>query len=117
MSYKTSNEKAVEDVLEIYKTTNEKYQASFEGNALKQKHPLIVFEGLDGCGKSTLAREVAARVNAKQWRTPPNSVKHIRSEFDSDPQIRPAFYGLGNYIAAMEVSLVLQNSPVVMDRY
>lgn len=106
----------MEDVLEIYKKTKEKYLTSCADHASKSKHPLIVFEGLDGCGKSTLAREVSARLNAKQWRTPPNSLKHIRSEFDSDPQLSTAFYGLGNYIAAMEVSSLLQNSPVVLDR-
>jgi hypothetical protein len=45
-------------------------------------------------------------MRAVQWCTPPESIKHIRHLFDDHPQLRSAYYALGNYIAALEVSVL-----------
>jgi len=46
---------------------------------------IVVIEGLDGCGKSTLASSLAADVQSQRttnYRTPPDSLKKFRSTFD-----------------------------------
>lgn len=68
-------------------------------------------------GKTTLGKRLAKKINATQWRTPPNSISHLRNLFDDNKVLRTAFYSLGNYIAALEVQMILKYEPVVMDRY
>jgi len=49
--------------------------------------------------------------------TPPQSIKHIRKEFDSLPELcRRSFYAYGNYLAAEQIRNVLDERPVVLDR-
>lgn len=64
-----------------------------------------------------MGKRLANKLNAKQWRTPPESIGHLRHLFDDNITLRTAFYSLGNYIAALEVQLSLKFNPVVMDRY
>ena len=78
----------------------------------------IVLEGLDGVGKSTAARLLASQLQAVQLRTPPTSLLHVRSYFDSRPELRAGFYETGNFIAAAEMSNALASSrSVVCDRF
>ena len=44
---------------------------------------LIVFEGLDGVGKSTVINGVAERLNAKRMRTPSPSLREAREKCGS----------------------------------
>lgn len=60
---------------------------------------------------------MAARLGAQQWKTPPDSIGHLRQLFDEHVELRTAYYSLGNYIAAIEVQELLKIAPVVMDRY
>lgn len=106
----------IRELLNIYeeaKNSKEKHDASGE---VKQ-HPLIILEGLDGSGKSTVGCKFAKKINGVQWPTPPKSIQHLRRLFDGNKRLKAAYYSLGNYIAALEVQIVLKNCPVVMDRY
>lgn len=60
---------------------------------------------------------MAARLGAQQWKTPPDSIGHLRQLFDEHKELRTAYYSLGNYIAAIEVQELLKITPVVMDRF
>lgn len=100
----------------------------------ESRHPLIVLEGLDGCGKleysncvllcnlmifigkSSTGKRFAKQIGALQWKTPPESIGHLRHLFDNHKELRTAYYSLGNYIAALEVQELLKMSPVLMDR-
>ena len=63
----------------------------------------MAIEGLDGCGKSTLASALAARLGARHAVTPPRSVAGLRQLFSTaPPAVARAFYMCGNYIAADE---------------
>ncbi|CAF3884685.1 unnamed protein product [Rotaria magnacalcarata] len=82
----------------------------------------IDLEGLDGCGKSTLAIELHHQLNLRGQKsrllsTPPNQLLPFRSYFDSQPEsIRRTFYNLGNLIVSSE----LKNQPdiiTILDRY
>lgn len=51
-----------------------------------------------------------------RWCTPPRDLHNLRNEFDANPILKTAFYSLGNYIAAMQVTKVLRKHNVIMDR-
>ncbi|CAG9859618.1 unnamed protein product [Phyllotreta striolata] len=106
----------VQELLSIYEDAKEKKE-KFDAPGEAKQHPLIIFEGLDGSGKSTTVKLFAKQINAIKWQTPPESISHLRNLLDDDINLRTAFYSLGNYIAALEVQLLLRTSPVVMDRY
>lgn len=67
-------------------------------------------------GKTSVGRRLAARLGAQQWKTPPDSIGHLRQLFDENVELRTAYYSLGNYIAAIEVQHLTKTTPVVMDR-
>lgn len=79
-----------------------------------EKFPIIVLEGLDGCGKTTISEKLSRELDAQLFYHPTESIAHLRTEFEDDPMMRTAYFSLGNYI----VSHQLKNSskPVVMDR-
>ncbi|KAJ8918426.1 hypothetical protein NQ315_008123 [Exocentrus adspersus] len=106
----------VKQLLDIYNSALDLYQRSQALGEMK-KYPLIVLEGLDGSGKTSMTKCLARKLKAQKWRTPPESISHLRNVFDDNAVLRTAFYSLGNYIAALEVQLILRNEPVVMDRF
>lgn len=103
----------MKELLNIYQKALEERQKVSE----EKKYPFIVLEGLDGCGKSTVGKRLAKRINATLWCTPPKSTSHLRPAFEQDKDLHSAYYSLGNYIAALEIFVHLQSSPVVLDRY
>ncbi|XP_012862098.1 UMP-CMP kinase 2, mitochondrial [Echinops telfairi] len=84
----------------------------------KGKFPVIVIEGLDATGKTTVTQSVADSLKAVLLKSPPPSVARWREIFDDEPTIiRRAFYSLGNYIVASEIAKESTQSPVIVDRY
>lgn len=62
---------------------------------------------------NNLGRQLGAEILG----TPPDSIKHIRKQFDVFPELcRRSFYAYGNYLAAEQISKVLDARPVVLDR-
>uniref|UniRef100_A0A8C8SCA2 UMP-CMP kinase 2, mitochondrial n=1 Tax=Pelusios castaneus TaxID=367368 RepID=A0A8C8SCA2_9SAUR len=84
----------------------------------KGDFPVIVIEGLDATGKTTVTQSLKASLNAVLLRSPPASISQWRKTFDDEPTlIRRAFYALGNYIVASEIAKASTESPVIVDRY
>ncbi|XP_028578314.2 UMP-CMP kinase 2, mitochondrial [Podarcis muralis] len=84
----------------------------------KGDFPVIVIEGLDATGKTTLTQAVKDSLNAVLLRSPPPSVSQWRKIFDDEPTlIRRAFYALTNYILASEIAKASSKLPVIVDRY
>ncbi|KAG8512330.1 UMP-CMP kinase 2, mitochondrial [Galemys pyrenaicus] len=84
----------------------------------KGKFPVIVIEGLDATGKTTVTQAVSDSLKAVLLRSPPACISHWRQIFDEEPTIiRRAFYSLGNYIVASEIAKESVKSPVIVDRY
>ncbi|KAM9201139.1 UMP-CMP kinase 2, mitochondrial [Dugong dugon] len=84
----------------------------------KGKFPVIVIEGLDATGKTTVTQSVSDSLKAVLLKSPPPCVAQWRKIFDDEPTIiRRAFYSLGNYIVASEIAKESTQSPVVVDRY
>lgn len=82
----------------------------------------IVLEGLDGVGKSTLARVLASRLDAQFMSTPGDSFKDIRgpaiAAFGDDQLARAMFYtGTVSCEGRKARMMVNRSRSVVMDRY
>ncbi|XP_038596231.1 UMP-CMP kinase 2, mitochondrial [Tachyglossus aculeatus] len=84
----------------------------------KGRFPVIVIEGLDATGKTTVTQSVSEALNAVLLKTPPPCMDKWRKVFDKEPTIiKRAFYSLGNYIVASEIARASTHSPVIIDRY
>lgn len=82
----------------------------------------IVFEGLDGSGKSTCAKQLAERIGAEPMTTPSQEVRRYREGLMASlgPAQEPGqlFYLATVFAASEEVSARLeQGQSVVLDRY
>ncbi|XP_049640485.1 LOW QUALITY PROTEIN: UMP-CMP kinase 2, mitochondrial [Suncus etruscus] len=84
----------------------------------KGRFPVIVIEGLDATGKTTVTQSVSDSLKAVLLKSPPAYIGQWRKIFDDEPTIiRRAFYSLGNYIVASEIAKASTKSPVIVDRY
>lgn len=82
----------------------------------------IVFEGLDGAGKSTCAARLAERLGARFMTTPSPRVRRHRGELleglGASQEARQLFYLATVFAASEEVSELLRRGhSVVLDRY
>ncbi|QJD57606.1 deoxynucleoside kinase [Pseudomonas sp. gcc21] len=82
----------------------------------------IVLEGLDGVGKSTLARVLASRLDAQFMSTPGDSFKDIRglaiAAFGDDQLAKALFYTATVSCEGRKAHMTVnQGRSVVMDRY
>lgn len=85
---------------------------------------LIVIEGLDATGKSTLVAKLAKKLAATLLACPPKlealglSAEDLRLYFDERPPAqRRAYYRATNLIASEQAEMALRTGHVVMDRY
>ncbi|GMV39010.1 MAG: hypothetical protein AMXMBFR64_07260 [Myxococcales bacterium] len=83
---------------------------------------IIVFEGLDGGGKSTLSRGVAEALGATWMTTPPEALREVRGVVDD--ALRPwapawaLFYASTVLAVGREANvLAAQGADVIIDRY
>ncbi|TKS86661.1 UMP-CMP kinase 2, mitochondrial [Collichthys lucidus] len=84
----------------------------------KPDFPVIVIEGLDATGKTTLTESLRDSLGATLLRSPPQCMSPLRARFDQEPPlIRRAFYALGNYITAEQVGQEGMKAPVIVDRF
>lgn len=80
----------------------------------------IVFEGLSGTGKTTVARLVAERIGAVFYKTPPAIFSSVREHMDragAGINSRFFFYLSGIFMASEEIRTILKTRDVVCDRY
>jgi thymidylate kinase len=78
---------------------------------------LIVFEGLDGVGKSTVVQGVVNHLNAKLMRTPSPFLKEARRQCSAlSPNAEEALFDLGNVMASEEMRQD-ESHAMVCDRY
>ncbi|KAL1496986.1 hypothetical protein ABEB36_008023 [Hypothenemus hampei] len=110
---KHKNLEPVQQLLQVYDSAKTKA----EQNKEVLNHPLIILEGLDGSGKTSMTRRLGDKLQLTKWKTPPESIRFIRNYFDNNLTLQNAYYSLGNYIAALELSCILPKNPVIMDRY
>lgn len=80
----------------------------------------VVFEGIDGSGKSTLSLLLAQRLGGVQYTTPPKKYLAVREKVDRDasPEEHYKFYKDAIDDATNEMRLLLKaGKNVVADRY
>lgn len=80
---------------------------------------VYIVEGLDGVGKTTVARGLAARLNWVYMSTPPDEFRKTIPLYDCDLQDekRFRFYMEGNYLTTAQIHLQREDIPIVLDRY
>ncbi|XP_048830766.1 UMP-CMP kinase 2, mitochondrial [Brienomyrus brachyistius] len=82
------------------------------------RFPVIVIEGLDATGKTTLTESLKESLGGVLLRSPPLCLSPWRACFDAKPALfRRAFYALGNYVTAAQISAESARAPVIVDRY
>lgn len=80
--------------------------------------PVVVVEGLDATGKTTLTESLRDALSAALLRSPPQSLAPWRDRFDREPPlIRRAFYAVGNYVTAEQIGQQATKTPVIVDRF
>ena len=78
---------------------------------------LVVFEGLDGVGKSTIVQGVVNAMGGVLMRTPSPLLEKVRQRCsDLPPEIGEALFDFGNMMASAEMEK-MQDQMVVCDRY
>ncbi|MCX6738834.1 MAG: hypothetical protein NT098_02145 [Candidatus Parcubacteria bacterium] len=82
---------------------------------------IIVFEGLDGTGKSTLAIELAKKINAIYYKTPPKQFNErcIKMSRGNNFYTRERFLFFMDtfHTASNEIVQLLKNNSIVVDRW
>ena len=89
-----------------------------------QPYPIILVEGLDGVGKSTLVNALATKLSAELICSPPKIPDPVVSNSDlrvrmdhTGPCTRREYYRCGNFHASLLIEEARKNRPVVLDRY
>jgi len=83
------------------------------------KNAFITIEGLSGTGKTTVAKLLARRLDARYYKTPPVMFLPIRATVDRSaaPLARHLYYYAGIAQASEEIRVILRRRPVVCDKY
>jgi dTMP kinase len=84
--------------------------------------PIIVVEGLDGVGKTTLSKALAASLGASWLTTPGAPIREVRAAFDAgladSPVARAVGYGATVLAAGARAQRIAASGrPVVIDRF
>jgi thymidylate kinase len=75
-------------------------------------------EGIDGSGKTSIARLLAEKIGASYYFSPPDVLSPLREFIESSSaKVRYNYFRLGNYITSEELKGLLKKTAIVMDRY
>lgn len=87
--------------------------------AAPRRFPVIVFEGLDGVGKSSTSARVAAALGATLLSTPGAANEDVRALFRANAprKLCSAFHLASNYVGAAQIVGAAAKGPVVVDRW
>jgi len=85
----------------------------------KVTNPFLVFEGVDGSGKTTIAKRISKEINASYVRTPGQGYEGIRGYIDNGtpPEAKLLYYLSSVFDASSQIKRQLPHTPVVCDRY
>lgn len=120
--FQASNDENADFILKRYETT----KAACTTDTKPDNLTIILLEGLDASGKSTIAEQLRTLDfnMVFVYKTPPSSVGKYRAYFDkqTDTLFRRSYYLIANYIAHYELfslATMLSNEKiaVIMDRF
>ena len=78
----------------------------------------IVIEGIDGSGKSTVAKKVSDKIGGCVIKTPIgiwNKYRHLVEK--AHPSVRFFFYTIANHVACFHIRYSLKKTSVICDRF
>ncbi len=86
---------------------------------MKSKHVFVSLDGVDGVGKTTVAKLLAADGSFRYHKSPAGPFAQLRKEVDAhaNPLERYCFYRLATQFDSVQISKLLETNPVVCDRY
>jgi len=86
---------------------------------MKPKYVFISLDGVDGVGKTTVAKLLAVDGSFQYHKSPAGPFAQLRKEVDAhaSPLERYCFYRLATQYDSVQISQLLERGPVVCDRY
>src|SRR5688572_29564103 len=86
---------------------------------MKSNHIFVSLEGVDGVGKTTVAKLLATEGPFQYYKSPAGPFAQLRKEIDehATPLERYCFYRLATQFDSKQISRLLEKGPVVCDRY
>lgn len=86
---------------------------------MKPEHVFISLDGVDGVGKTTVAKLLAADGSFQYHKSPAGPFAQLRKEVDAHatPLERYCFYRLATQFNSVQISQLLETNSVVCDRY
>lgn len=86
---------------------------------MKPRHIFISLDGVDGVGKTTVAKLLAADGSFQYYKSPAGPFAQLRKEIDAHatPLERYCFYRLATQFDSTQISQLLETNSVVCDRY
>lgn len=86
---------------------------------MKPKHVFISLDGVDGVGKTTVAKLLAADGTFQYHKSPAGPFAQLRKEVDAHapPLERYCFYRLATQFDSIQIGQLLETNSVVCDRY
>ena len=102
---------------EVVAIVEEMLKRSREDPKIDFTDPVVVIEGLDGTGKTTVLSGLEEKMSCTRLSSPPVSLKSFREYFDQQAaHLRRAFYLLGNYACALQLR-DSSSQAVIIDRF
>jgi len=86
---------------------------------MKPKHVFVSLDGVDGVGKTTVAKLLASDRSFQYYKSPADPFTQLRKEVDAHatPLERYCFYRLATQFDSVQISQLLETKSVVCDRY
>jgi dTMP kinase len=86
---------------------------------MKSEHIFISLDGVDGVGKTTVAKILATDKSFRYYKSPAGPFAQLRKEVDThaNPLERYCFYRLATQFDSMQISQLLKTKSVICDRY
>jgi thymidylate kinase len=100
------------------KEADKNIAAEREKPTMRNNYPFIVIEGIDGCGKTTAGKSLAGAIGAEFFQTPSGTWRKYRGIVENaHPILRFFYYLCATVCSSCELPGLLQDRPVVCDRY
>jgi thymidylate kinase len=86
---------------------------------MKSKHIFVSLDGVDGVGKTTVAKLLASNSSFQYYKSPAGPFAQLRKEVDAHatPLERYCFYRLATQFNSTRITQLLEVSHVICDRY
>jgi len=86
---------------------------------MKPEHVFVTLDGVDGIGKTTVAKLLAADGSFQYHKSPAGPFAQLRKEVDAHatPLERYCFYRLATQFDSIQIAQLLETNSVVCDRY